>query len=101
MAFLNSSFKLGSSPSTASRSLRDRVSRTQGVIVRTVTSEGLSETRSVSPKYSPSVSRAMRRSLPCAPLLKTSTCPWAMMKNLLRSSPFDDQLVARATLLRS
>ena len=59
----------------------------QGVIVRTVTSEGLSETRSVSPKYSPSVNRAIRRSLPCAPLLRTSTWPCAMMKNLLRSVP--------------
>src|SRR5579863_5977793 len=59
----------------------------QGVIVRIVTSEGLSDTSSASPKNSPSVNRAMRRLLPCTPLLKTSTCPWAMMKNLLRSVP--------------
>ena len=56
-------------------------------MVRTVTSDGLPDTRSVSPKYSPSVSKAIRRSLPWAPLLRTSTCPWAMMKNLLRSLP--------------
>ncbi len=52
-----------------------------------VTDEGWSETRSVSPKCSPSVSNAIRKSVPCAPLLRTSTCPWARMKNLLPSSP--------------
>ena len=96
----NSSLRLGSSPSTASRSLRDSVNSTQGVIVRTVTSEGLSETRSVSPKNSPSVSRAIRRSLPCTPLLSTSTCPWAMMKNLLRSSPSTISLLPQRNLFR-
>ncbi len=67
------------------------------MIVRTVTSEGLSETRSVSPKNSPSVSRAIRRSLPWTPLLSTSTCPWAMMKNLLRSSPSTISLLPSET----
>ena len=67
------------------------------MIVRTVTSDGLSETRSVSPKYSPSVSRAIRRSLPWTPLLRTSTCPWAMMKNLLRSSPSTISLLPSET----
>ena len=81
-----------------SRSLRDRVKSTQGVIVRTVTSEGLSETRSVSPKNSPSVSSAIRRLLPCTPLLRTSTCPWAMMKNLLRSSPSTISLLPSETI---
>ena len=89
------------SPSTASRSLRERVSRMQGVMVRTVTSDGLSETRSVSPKNSPSVSRAIRRSLPWAPLLSTSTCPWAIMMNLLEVLPLDDQLVSQRYFLAS
>jgi hypothetical protein len=40
------------------------VSNLQGVIVLTVTSDGISETNSISPKYSPSVKRAILRSLP-------------------------------------
>ncbi len=87
IAFLKSSLWLVFSAKTASRSLRDNVRRTQGVVVRTVTSDGLSETKSVSPKNSPSVSSAIRRLLPWTPFERTSTCPCAMIKNLLRSSP--------------
>ena len=68
------------------------------MIVRTVMSAGPSETSSVSPKYSPSVKSAIRRSLPWTPLLKTSTCPWAMMKNLLRSSPSTMSLLPKETV---
>ena len=101
MAFLNSSFSVGVSPSTASRSLRDRVSRMQGVMVRTVTSEGLSETSSVSPKNSPSVNRAIRRSLPWTPLLEDLHLSLGNDEELVPVFALDDQLVAQRNLFAS
>ena len=97
MARRNSSYRLGCSPRLASRSFLDRVSSIQGVRVRTEISEGLSETKSVSPKNSPSESKASRKSLPCTPLLRTSTCPCAMMKNFERSSPSRIKLLPSET----
>ena len=67
------------------------------MMVRMVTSEGLSETMSVSPKNSPSESSAMRRLVPWAPLLRTSTCPWARMKKVLPSSPSPMSVLPRDT----
>ena len=82
----------GFSANNASRSFRDNVSSTHGVIVRMVASDGRSDVKSDSPKNSPSVRSAIRKSLPCTPLLNTSTCPCAITKNLLRSSPSTSSL---------
>ena len=86
-AFSKVSRKSGTSLMNFRSSSSFRPRKVVGVRARTLTVDSASSSKSASPKYSPSPSRAIRSSSPCDPLLITSACPLATMKKRCLSLP--------------